>query len=173
MVAASRSSDPRLARAIAAVPREMFLPPGPWTLIVGGGRVRTPSADPVHLYQNVLVALDEAQGINNGEPFLLREAGSGSRHAIDRYLETNGRELNVRFSLASNEVIRELVISGMGLAVLSRHSLGDSVERGEIVILKVKDFPLRQPWSIVRLRSKVLSLPAQAFMDALLRTGIR
>ena len=108
-----------------------------------------------------------------GEPFLLREAGSGSRHAIDRYLETNGRELNVRFSLASNEVIRELVISGMGLAVLSRHSLGDSVERGEIVILKVKDFPLRQPWSIVRLRSKVLSLPAQAFMDALLRAGIR
>lgn len=70
MVAASHSADPRLARALAALPREAFLPPGPWTLIVGGHKVRTPSGDPVHLYQNVLVALDEAQGINNGEPLL-------------------------------------------------------------------------------------------------------
>lgn len=107
------------------------------------------------------------------EPFLLREPGSGSRHAIDNHLAACGCPLNVRLSLASNEAIRELVASGMGLAVLSRHSLGDAVERGEIAILKVKGFPLRQPWSIVRLRSKVLSLPAQAFMDALLRAGKR
>lgn len=105
------------------------------------------------------------------EPFLLREAGSGSRHAIDTYLASNGLSLNVRLSLASNEAIRELVVAGMGLAVLSRHSLGDAVDRGEIAILRVRDFPLRQPWSIVRLRSKILSLPAQAFMDALKRAG--
>jgi DNA-binding transcriptional LysR family regulator len=104
------------------------------------------------------------------EPFLLREAGSGSRHAIDTYLQSSGCSLNVRLSLASNEAIRELVASGMGLAVLSRHSLGEGAGR-EIVMLKVKDFPLRQPWCIVRLRNKVLSLPAQAFMEALLRAG--
>lgn len=105
------------------------------------------------------------------EPFLLREPGSGSRHAIDHYLESSRQSLNVRLALASNEAIRELVVSGMGLAVLSRHSLGDAAARGEIAILEVEDFPLRQPWSIVRLRSKVLSLPAQAFMEALLRAG--
>ena len=105
------------------------------------------------------------------ESFLLREAGSGSRHAIDNYLKASGQGLNVRLALASNEAIRELVISGMGLAVLSRHSLGNAAERGEIAILDVEDFPLRQPWSIVRLRSKVLSLPAQAFIEALLRAG--
>lgn len=105
------------------------------------------------------------------ESFLLREAGSGSRHAIDSYLKTSGQSLNVRLALASNEAIRELVISGMGLAVLSRHCLGDAPARGEIAILDVEDFPLRQPWSIVRLRSKVLSLPAQAFIEALLRAG--
>ena len=71
MAAASGAADPRLRRIFEAVPREAFLPPGPWTIMVGRKRaVQTPTADPVHLYQNVLVALDLAQGINNGEPLL-------------------------------------------------------------------------------------------------------
>lgn len=70
MAAASRSSDPRLERIFELVPREAFLPPGPWHLLVGQRYVETPSADPAHLYQNTLVALDAARGINNGEPFL-------------------------------------------------------------------------------------------------------
>ncbi len=64
------SPDPRLEAAFADVPREAFLGPGPWTVVAGNGKVRTPSADPAHIYQNVLVALDDDKGINNGEPFL-------------------------------------------------------------------------------------------------------
>ena len=71
MATASGSLDPRLERVFKLVPREAFLPPGPWTIIVvDGGKVRTPSADPIHLYQNVLIALDLDAGINNGEPLL-------------------------------------------------------------------------------------------------------
>jgi protein-L-isoaspartate(D-aspartate) O-methyltransferase len=79
MSAASGSIDPRIARAFDTVPREAFLPPGPWTIAVpavswsataGLQMVTTPTADPAHLYQNVLVALDATQGINNGEPKL-------------------------------------------------------------------------------------------------------
>ncbi len=64
------SADPRLEAVFAEVPREAFLGPGPWTVIAGKGKITTPSADPVHVYQNVLVALDADKGINNGEPFL-------------------------------------------------------------------------------------------------------
>ncbi|QDZ03053.1 SAM-dependent methyltransferase [Nitratireductor mangrovi] len=70
MAASSGSTDPRLERIFALVPREAFLPPGPWTVFAGGRPVETPSADPAHLYQNVLVALNRAKSINNGEPFL-------------------------------------------------------------------------------------------------------
>lgn len=107
------------------------------------------------------------------EPFLLREPGSGSRHAVDRHMQENGVQLNVRLSLASNEAIRDLVACGMGLAILSRHALGEEFERQGLAELKVSGFPLRQPWSVVRLRSKPLSLPAQAFLDELLRTEQR
>ncbi|ESZ28816.1 MULTISPECIES: protein-L-isoaspartate O-methyltransferase [unclassified Mesorhizobium] len=70
LVANAGSPDPRLEAAFAEVPREAFLGPGPWTVIAGNGKVTTPSADPAHIYQNVLVTLDDDKGINNGEPFL-------------------------------------------------------------------------------------------------------
>ena len=70
MAAASKSDDPRLERVFELVPREAFLPPGPWKIMVDDEYFETPSADPVYLYQNALVALDATKGINNGEPFL-------------------------------------------------------------------------------------------------------
>ncbi|RUV52169.1 methyltransferase domain-containing protein [Mesorhizobium sp. M7A.F.Ca.MR.228.00.0.0] len=70
LVAHAGSPDPRLEAAFTEVPREAFLGPGPWTVIAGNGKVTTPSADPAHVYQNVLVTLDDDKGINNGEPFL-------------------------------------------------------------------------------------------------------
>lgn len=76
MAANAGSADPRLEEAFSAVPREAFLGPGPWTvvagraLITGNGKITTPSADPIHIYQDVLVALDADKGINNGEPAL-------------------------------------------------------------------------------------------------------
>lgn len=71
MAAASDSADERLERIFEVVPREAFLGPGPWRIMAHNLRyLETPSADPIHLYQNVVVALDAAKGINNGEPFL-------------------------------------------------------------------------------------------------------
>jgi protein-L-isoaspartate(D-aspartate) O-methyltransferase len=62
--------NPRLLEVFATLPRENFLPPGPWTAISGGVATDTPDADPVHLYENVLIALVRDKGINNGEPAL-------------------------------------------------------------------------------------------------------
>ncbi len=74
LAASGRSSDPRIEQAFRTVPREHFLPPGPWRIFVGNrlgeAYIETPSADPIHLYQNVLVALDEKKGLNNGQPSL-------------------------------------------------------------------------------------------------------
>lgn len=101
-------------------------------------------------------------------PFLMRETGSGTRKAVDRHLARSGHSLNVKLSLGSNEAIRDLVASGMGLAILSRHVLGKNPEQEGLRIIDVAGFPLQQPWSIVHLKRKVRSLPAQAFIDELL-----
>jgi protein-L-isoaspartate(D-aspartate) O-methyltransferase len=70
MAVASGSADPRFERAFELVRREAFVGPGPWHINVYQRTVKTPNADPIFLYQNVLVRLDAAKGINNGEPFL-------------------------------------------------------------------------------------------------------
>lgn len=71
MAAAGGAADPRFARVFESVPREAFVGPGPWQIMVPNGAiVETPSADPILLCQNVLVVLDRPKGINNGEPFL-------------------------------------------------------------------------------------------------------
>jgi protein-L-isoaspartate(D-aspartate) O-methyltransferase len=61
-----------LERAFEIVPREYFLGAGPWLAVssASGLPVATPTDDPIHVYQNVLFALDRDRRINNGEPFL-------------------------------------------------------------------------------------------------------
>jgi protein-L-isoaspartate(D-aspartate) O-methyltransferase len=61
----------RLVRALSQVPREDFLGPGPWKIMRFAFPLKyedTPDADPAHLYDNVLVAIDPARGLNNGLP---------------------------------------------------------------------------------------------------------
>ncbi|WP_127753134.1 MULTISPECIES: rRNA adenine N-6-methyltransferase family protein [unclassified Devosia] len=61
----------RLEAAFAAVPRERFLGSDPWYIVKRAqGFVRLPANDPVYVYQDVLIALDEERGINNGSPSL-------------------------------------------------------------------------------------------------------
>jgi protein-L-isoaspartate(D-aspartate) O-methyltransferase len=67
--AVAETEWPPLVRAFATVPRERFLGAGPWTIMEGPlQRVVTPDADPRHVYRNVLIALDEAKQLNNGQP---------------------------------------------------------------------------------------------------------
>lgn len=65
--------SPAVVEAFATVPREHFLDAGPWTLKTELGPVETPDADPAHLYQDVLIPLDEEKDLNNGSPGLWAE----------------------------------------------------------------------------------------------------
>jgi len=65
--------SPALVAAFAAVPREQFLGAGPWRIkspMNLAAYWTSPDADPRHVYHDVLVALDEGRGINNGQPSL-------------------------------------------------------------------------------------------------------
>jgi protein-L-isoaspartate(D-aspartate) O-methyltransferase len=64
------STDPRLIDAFAAVPREDYLGTGPWPVFLGSSELPTMSSDPALIYQDVLVGLDTARRINNGQPSL-------------------------------------------------------------------------------------------------------
>jgi protein-L-isoaspartate(D-aspartate) O-methyltransferase len=64
-------SSGAIVRAFAKVPREKFLGPGPWRIVWGEKGWTTEDDDPKHLYHNILVAIDPARGLNNGQPGFL------------------------------------------------------------------------------------------------------
>jgi hypothetical protein len=70
---AANLRSPAVVRAFATVPRERFVGPGPWRIrsrMSRGEYWTTESADPCHVYHDALIALDEARGLNNGQPSL-------------------------------------------------------------------------------------------------------
>ncbi len=81
------------------------------------------------------------------ERFLLREPGSGTRMVFESWLRERGWSLGRVMQIESNEVIRLSVEAGLGLAVLSEHTL-DAVQ-GRVAVLAVEGFPLQSHWHMV------------------------
>ncbi len=99
------------------------------------------------------------------EQFLMREPGSGIRLATEEFFAGHGLKLKVRMELGSNEAIKQAVAGGLGLAVLSVHTLALERNINELTILDVKGFPIRRHWYLVYPRDKQLSVVARAFLE--------
>ena len=99
------------------------------------------------------------------EPFILREPGSGTRLTSERFFAGQGIALKNRLEVGSNEAIKQTVAGGLGLAVLSAHTVTAELALGELVQLDVKGFPLIRHWHVVVPRGKRLSAAATAFRE--------
>ena len=97
------------------------------------------------------------------EKFILREKGSGTRMAADAHFKKLKFRPDVRLELGSNEAIKQAVIGGLGIAVLSKYSLGDKSDQEDVAVLKCKEFPIESSWHIVRPKGKKLSPIATIF----------
>ena len=102
-----------------------------------------------------------------GEAFVMREAGSGTRKAVEKLLEEQDVSVRVRLELGSNEAIKQAIACGLGLSVLSRHTFGpESIALG-LTILDVQHFPIDRHWYIVYPNGKQLSIVADTFRQFL------
>ena len=101
------------------------------------------------------------------EPFLVREHGSGTRAALERIFADRGLRLTVRMELGSNEAIKQAIVGGLGLSVLSRHTLTLDAPMGQFAILDVEGFPIVRHWFVVYPAGKRLSVVASTFLDYL------
>ena len=98
------------------------------------------------------------------ERFILREQGSGTRLACDRFFAAQNFQPQVRLELGSNEAIKQAVAGGMGISVVSRNALGEALIDDALRVLKVDGFPIHANWYIVTLHGKRLSPIASAFL---------
>jgi DNA-binding transcriptional LysR family regulator len=104
------------------------------------------------------------------QPLVLREAGSGSRWCLEQALARAGkslRDLRIAVELGSNEGIKEAVLRGMGVAVLSNQAVQKEVQAGQLHALEVAGLPLQREMFAVWDRRRVLPIPARLFLDLL------
>jgi DNA-binding transcriptional LysR family regulator len=77
----------------------------------------------------------------------------------------------VRMELGSNEAIKQIVASGMGIAGLSQHALMWEAPMTEITLLDVHGFPLDWHWYVGYPAGKQLSVVARTFLAFLQEEG--
>lgn len=98
------------------------------------------------------------------EIFILREPGSGTRDATLRVFEQHGLRPRVRMELGSSEAIKHAIVGGLGLSVMSLHTLTLEGTQGPVALLDVEGFPIMRRWYLVYPTGKELSLVARAFL---------
>ncbi|MEW6678077.1 MAG: LysR family transcriptional regulator [Pseudomonadota bacterium] len=101
------------------------------------------------------------------EPWIMREAGSGTRKAIERLFQAHGLEIQPRLELGSNEAIKQAILSGLGISALSCHAL-TLHHPGQFAVLNAEHFPIQRHWYAVHPASRQMSIVARAFLDFLL-----
>ena len=107
------------------------------------------------------------------ETFLMREPGSGTRQAMVRFFKSKNIEIKKGMEMTRNEAIKQAVRAGLGLGVVSVHTIELEIESKRLVILDVEDFPIQRKWFIVHRSGKRLSPSAKAFHDFLLGDGVK
>jgi DNA-binding transcriptional LysR family regulator len=101
------------------------------------------------------------------DPWLVRESGSGTRAAVERLFAEEGLEFRPRMALGSNEAIKQAILAGLGIAVMSTHSLTLN-SPDQFAILKTKGFPICRQWYAVYPAGRQLSTVSRAFLEFLL-----
>jgi len=102
------------------------------------------------------------------ESFVVRELGSGTQGATQRFFDEHGVFFNTPIEMTSNEAIKQAVEAGLGLGIVSIHTLELELETGRINILDVQDFPIIRHWYVLQRKGKRLSPAAQVFREFVL-----
>ncbi len=105
------------------------------------------------------------------EGFIVREPGSGTRTALDEYMHAHHMMPRVVMQMSSNEAIKQAVIAGMGISLLSLHTVGLELEHGLIATPDTEGLPVMRRWHVVKALAKTLSPAAEAFRYFILEHG--
>ena len=107
------------------------------------------------------------------DTFIIRERGSGTRNAMERFFARQRFEPRETVEMSSNETIKQAVMAGMGVSFISLHTVGLELAARRLVALKVTGTPVMRDWYVIHRERKRLSPVAQAFKAFLIERGAR
>lgn len=102
-------------------------------------------------------------------PLIFRESGSGTRQAMERFIEKNRIPVVKKIELTSNEAVKQAVLAGLGFSIMPLIGIKNELNLGELKIIPVKGLPIATMWSLIWLKGKKHSPVAEAFLDFIKR----
>lgn len=97
-------------------------------------------------------------------PLIYREAGSGTRHTMQKFISENRLPVRKKMELTSNEAVKQAVIAGLGCSIMPLIGLKNELASGELQLIPVDGFPIISVWNLIWLRHKKFSPLAEAFL---------
>jgi LysR family transcriptional regulator, low CO2-responsive transcriptional regulator len=163
LVADFRRSHPGIQVALRVGNREEVLSAlanGEVDLAVMGRPPARPDWDSIPILPNQLVAIASPRHplVNEraisptrlaGETIFLRETGSGTRLAAEEFWRLASLSLDDAVELGSDSAIKQVVMAGLGIAILSRQAIELEVSVRRLAVLAVQGLPLQRQWFLV------------------------
>ena len=105
------------------------------------------------------------------EGFIVRESGSGTRAVLDEYMQAHRITARVAMQMSSNEAIKQAVMAGMGISLVSLHTIGLELHHHLLATPETEGLPVMRRWHVVNNLAKTLSPAAEAFRCFILERG--
>lgn len=99
------------------------------------------------------------------ENWLMREPGSGTRMAIEALCKSDKIKPNIVSEVSNNESIKQLMIAGMGISIVSLQSIELELECNLLATLPVKGFPKTHKWYMVKKNNDNSNITVDAFNE--------
>jgi len=118
-----------------------------------------------YLAKKKLVSLQEL----SLEEFVVREQGSGTRSAAERFFSDHNLEFKTKMDMSNNHAIKHAAEEGLGLAIVSLHTLELELKAKTLKIVNAEGFPIYRHWYVVQREGKRLSPIATVFKDFIMQ----
>jgi DNA-binding transcriptional LysR family regulator len=98
-------------------------------------------------------------------PLIYREAGSGTRRVMEKFIQENDLPVLKKMELTSNEAVKQAVIAGLGSSIMPLIGIKNELNSGELQIVPVKKLPIKTNWHLIWLKNKKFSSAAKAYLE--------
>lgn len=98
-------------------------------------------------------------------PLIFREAGSGTRHTMEKFFQAHHLNVRKKLELTSNEAVKQAVLAGLGCSIMPLIGIHSELEHGALQIIPVKGLPIKSTWQLIWLKNKKFSPVASAFLE--------
>ncbi|MFN8347744.1 MAG: LysR family transcriptional regulator [Spirosomataceae bacterium] len=100
-------------------------------------------------------------------PLIYREAGSGTRQVMEKYILQNNLPVRKKMELTSNEAVKQAVMAGLGYSIMPLIGIRNELLQRQLQIIPVEGFPITSMWTLIWLKGKKNSPVAQAYLNYL------